>query len=138
MLLEQHLVEPSVVKLKHNRRAKGRYAKSKKLRRLPVDSITLTYFVNVVLGSSTGFLAKFKARINVKQQSKATNYEGSGSVNYFLITDKDGNINRTVIDCLKIATDRFTPAYLCAINRYRQNTVDDQYSVTIKGYWVLY
>ena len=47
MLLEQHLSEPSVIKLKHERKMSGRYVKSKKFKRMHVDPITITYFIRV-------------------------------------------------------------------------------------------
>ena len=56
MLFEKHLAEPYVVKLKHERMVSGRYVRSKKFRKLKVDPITLTYFIQTALGLSNGFL----------------------------------------------------------------------------------
>ena len=66
MLLEQHLAEPSVQKLKHERKMQARYKKSKKFRKMKTDPITLTYFVQTAWGLSSSFLSKFKAKIKAK------------------------------------------------------------------------
>ena len=135
MILEQYLDEPSIQKLKLERKTKARYKKSKKYRKMKTDPLTIDYFVCVAWGLSTGFLSKFRKRMKLKQQSTVKGLEYSDEVDYFMVSKKDEHKNKTVIDCLELATERFTPEYLYAINRCRGQAIDDPTSITTKEYW---
>ena len=63
MLLKQHLIKPLVKELKHERRIKARFVKSKKYKRIRVGAITILYFVDMASGLFTEFLAKFRVRV---------------------------------------------------------------------------
>ena len=63
MLLEQHLNEPSVQELKAKQKVSARYVRSKKFRKTKVDPITLTYFIEVAWGLSTGFYLSLEQRL---------------------------------------------------------------------------
>ena len=58
--------------------------------------------------------------MKLKQQSTVKGLEYSDEVDYFMVSKKDEHVNKTVIDCMELATERFTPEYLFAINRCRQ------------------
>ena len=110
LMFEQHLNEPSVKQLKHDRKASARYKKTKKYRKMRVDPITLKYFVQTAWGLSSGFLCKFKAR-----QSTTTD-NANPSVDYLIDSKVKEEDDKTVIDDLVLATNTFTSSYLFAIN----------------------
>ena len=99
---------------------------------MPVDPITISYFVKMAWGLSSGFLFKFKRRTQSKQQSTATNLVGEGSVDYFINTKIEDEEGKTVIDDAQLAAERFTPQYLYAINCCRQHAINDPSSITTK------
>ena len=57
------------------------------------------------------------------------------SVDYFIKNVSDDEPRKTVIDVMQLAEERFTPAYLYAVNRCRQHANTDPSSITTKEYW---
>ena len=72
-----------------------------------VDLITISYFVEVAWGLSTGFLAKFRARIRVqsKQQSTVNSADYDGDADYFTNSEKEDELCKTVVDNYDLAAE---------------------------------
>ena len=60
MILDQYLDEPSIKKLKLERKTKARYKKSKKYKKMKTDPLTINYFVCVAWGLSNGFYLRLE------------------------------------------------------------------------------
>jgi len=56
-------------------------------------------------------------------------------VDYFIDVTDEVEEGKTIIDNMNLATERFTPSFLFAINQCRQQAIDDSSSITTAEYW---
>ena len=102
-------------------------------------ALRLNYFVTVAWGCSTGWLSKFKKRMQQK-----TEFAHELGVDYFndVPTFKDDKKKEeevlTVINCPILAKKYFTPTHLYVLNSCRRLATKDPSAITTAEYWVRY
>ena len=69
-----------------------------------------------------------------KQQSIVNCVDYDGDVDYFINSEKEDELGKTVIGDYDLAVKQFTPDFLHAINRCCQQAIDDPSYITTEEY----